>query len=293
VRSKVLIFGASGQVGRALIDAAASAKCEAIGLSHADTDICEEVAVGQAIRRWQPTSIINAAAYTAVDRAESEPSQAFRVNSGGASTLAKAAALFGIPLVHISTDYVFDGQSKTPYTELNPVNPLGVYGRSKEEGERAVRQIAHRHVILRTSWVYSPFGTNFVRNILRLGSERAELRIVNDQIGCPTAAADAAAAIMTIVRTVEREDSERWGTYHFAGADVVTWYGFAKLIFEEAARFGMNVPKLRPITTAEYPMPAPRPAYSALKTEKIECTFGVRPRPSRESLTECLKGCLS
>ncbi len=232
--------------------------------------------------------IVNAAGYTAVDRAESEKEQAFLVNRDGARILAETAAAAHLPLLHISTDYVFDGRATAPYVETDAVAPLGIYAQSKEAGERAVRAAAPRHVILRTAWVYSPSGTNFVRTMLRLGSERSELSIVDDQLGCPTAAADVADAITTILAAAQGPGFDAWGTYHCVGADAVTWYGFARAIFECAAPFGVKPPKLRPVTTADYPLPAPRPAYSVLSTAKLERAFGIRPRPMRDSLNACL-----
>jgi dTDP-4-dehydrorhamnose reductase len=283
--SRLLVFGGTGPVGRALIEEASGTPSEAIGLSHDEANICDAAVVAEAIRSYAPTSVVNAAAYTAVDKAESEPDLACCVNRDGARVVAAASAAAEIPLIHLSTDYVFDGRSKVPYTETDHVAPLGVYGRSKEEGERAVRESAPKHVILRTSWIYSPYGTNFVRTMLRLGSEHAELQVVDDQTGCPTSASDIATAIVAITKKAEGENFDDWGTYHFAGPDSVTWYGFAQLIFEQAAK----TPKLSAISSAEYRSPAPRPAYSVLDTKKLGRTFGIRPRPLRESLAECLK----
>jgi dTDP-4-dehydrorhamnose reductase len=278
-----------GQVGRALIEAASGTPFEAIGLSHAEADICDASAVAHAIRSYAPTSVVNAAAYTAVDKAESEPDIAFRVNRDGARVVAQATAAADLPLIHFSTDYVFDGRSRVPYTETDQEAPRGVYGRSKVEGERGVRESTSKHVILRTSWIYSPFGTNFVRTILRLGSEREELQIVADQTGSPTSAADVASAIMAITTKAESKSFEGWGIYHCSGADSVTWYDFANLIFAEAARFGVKAPKLVAISSAEYNASAPRPAYSVLDTKKLERTFSIGPRPLRQSLVECVK----
>ena len=199
-------------------------------------------------------------------------------NRDGAAVLAGAAASAGVPFIHLSTDYVFDGTKRTPYHEDDPIAPLGAYGRSKAEGERAVRNICSRHVILRTAWVYSPYGTNFVRTMLRLASEQPELKVVNDQFGCPTAAADVAAAIIGVVEKVIQPGFSAWGTYHYCGGDVVTWYGFAEQIFELVAKRGQTVPKLIPIATAAYPTAAKRPPYSVLSVEKIERMFGITPR---------------
>ena len=168
------------------------------------------------------------------------------------------------------------------------VGPLNVYGRSKEAGERRARSACPRHLILRTSWVFSPYGTNFVRTMLRLGAERSELGVVDDQTGCPTAAADLAGAILAVLAKAAEPGFAAWGTYHYRGADILTWHGFAKLIFEQAARYGQPVPRLVPIETAAFPSRATRPAYSVLSTEKIARTLGIRPRPLRDSLRECL-----
>jgi dTDP-4-dehydrorhamnose reductase len=284
-----MVFGAGGQVGRALIEAATLLGSEVLGLTHAEADICDAPMVTEAIARYAPTSVVNAAAYTAVDRAESDADRAFRVNRDGAAALAAAAATADIPFIHISTDYVFDGQARVPYAETDAVNPQGAYARSKEAGERSVRAAHARHLILRTAWVYGPSGTNFLTTMLRLGAEREELAIVDDQSGCPTSSADIAATILTMVAQAERPGFADWGTYHYVGGDVVTWYGFAGMIFEGATRFGRKPPRLRPIATADYPTAASRPAYSVLGTAKLKRVFGVDPRPLRDSLVDCLE----
>lgn len=283
--SRPLVFGAGGQVGRALLQLGTGS---VIGVTHADVDICDRRSVSEAVKRHQPTSLINAAAFTAVDRAESEVDQAFHVNRDGATVVAQVASTADLPLVHLSTDYVFDGSKTAPYKETDPVCPLNVYGRSKEEGERAIKERCRKHLLLRTSWIYSPTGINFVRTMLRLGAQRSELGVVTDQIGCPTAAADVAEAILAIVKVIERRQFTEWGTYHYAGADAVTWYGFAKMIFAKTKALGKPVPKLFPITTADYPTPARRPPYSVLSTEKLRHTFAIKPKPLVGSLHDCL-----
>jgi dTDP-4-dehydrorhamnose reductase len=284
-----MVFGGGGQVGCHLLEMASATGHDLIGLTHAEADICDTEAVAAAIAEHAPTSIVNAAAYTAVDKAESEAMRAFQVNRDGASVVAGAAAKANIPLIHLSTDYVFDGSAHVPYKEDDKVNPQGSYAASKEAGERAVRAAHDRHLILRTAWVYGPFGTNFLKTMLRLGAEREELRVVDDQTGSPTSTEDLAGAILTLVESIERPGFSGWGTYHYAGADAVTWYGFATMIFAEAARFGRKVPKVRPIATAEFPTAAPRPAYSVLDTAKLERTFGIKPRPLRASLIATLE----
>lgn len=285
MQRRILVFGANGQVGREIMRRAGQA---AVGFDRASGDIADATAVRQAIRAHAPSAIVNAAGYTAVDKAEAEPDAALRANRDGAAILAETAASAGVPFVHISTDYVFDGSKRTPYREGDPVAPLGAYGCSKEGGERLVRGACPLHVILRTSWVYSPFGTNFVRTMLRLSTERPELRVVDDQTGCPTSAADLADAVMAILTKADQPSFDAWGTYHYRGGDIVTWYDFAALIFKLAAEYGLKPPRLVPIETAAYPTAARRPAYSVLATEKFERTFGLRSRPLGESLRECL-----
>ncbi|MEX0759258.1 MAG: dTDP-4-dehydrorhamnose reductase [Tistlia sp.] len=284
----VLLFGGAGQVGRELAALAASRGVPLVAPAREAVDLCDRAAVEAELRRDAPAVVVNAAAYTAVDKAESEQEEALRVNRDGAATLAAAAAAADLPFVHLSTDYVFDGSAREPYREDAPVSPLSAYGRSKEAGERAVREVCPRHVILRTAWVFSPFRSNFVKTMLRLGAERPELRIVDDQLGCPTAAADIAAAVLTIAEAVVRPGFSDWGTYHFVGAERMTWFGFARRIFELARAEGRPVPALAPITTPEYPTPAPRPAYSVLDTTNLGRVFGIQPPPLADSLRQCV-----
>ena len=285
MQRKILVFGANGQVGREIMRRAGDA---ATGFDRASVDISDAVAVKQAVLTHPPSAIVNVAGYTAVDQAETDIDAALRANRDGAAVLAEAAASANVPVVQISTDYVFDGAQRTPYREDDPVAPISAYGQSKEAGERRVRSACPRHLILRTSWVFSPYGTNFVRTMLRLGAERSELGVVDDQTGCPTAAADLAGAILAVLAKAAEPGFAAWGTYHYRGADILTWHGFAKLIFEQAARYGQPVPRLVPIETAAFPSRATRPAYSVLSTEKIAWTLGIRPRPLRDSLRECL-----
>jgi dTDP-4-dehydrorhamnose reductase len=260
-----------------------------LGLRHADIDICEEDAVSWAIEHYAPRVLINAAAYTAVDRAESETQEAFHVNQEGAHVVAKLASRADLPLIHLSTDYVFDGRSRIPYAETEPVNPLSVYGHSKEAGERVVRETCPRYILLRTSWLFGPFGNNFLRTMLLLAPQRAEIAVVSDQLGCPTSAADVASAILVIAEAIDCEKCDKWGTYHYAGADAVTWYDFAAMIFASTKQLGGTAPKLRPISSSEYAAPATRPTYSVLNTDKLRGTFGITPRRLTESLADCLQ----
>jgi len=284
---KLLVLGAGGQVGRELSRLTWPADYRVATFDRAEVDITRKDAVTAAFDRERPDIVINAAAYTAVDRAESEPDAAWAGNCAGPGHLAASCHAAGIPLIHISTDYVFDGSKQGPYREADPVDPLGVYGRSKEAGDRAVREVLPEHVILRTAWVYSAHGHNFVKTMLRVAAERPVLRVVADQIGSPTSAADIAGAIAAIVRRVAAGD-RHWGTYHFAGGGAVTWHGFAEAIFELAAAWRGAPPKVEAIATADYPTPARRPANSVLDCRHIGEVFGIVPRPWREALAEVI-----
>jgi dTDP-4-dehydrorhamnose reductase len=284
---KLLVLGSGGQVGRELCRLPWPAGYALAGFDRAEVDITQPASASRAVARERPDIVVNAAAYTAVDRAESEPEAAWAGNCTGPANLAAACAGTGTPLIHISTDYVFDGTKSDPYREDDPVAPLGVYGQSKEAGDRAVREALASHVILRTAWVYSAHGHNFVKTMLRLADERPVLRVVADQTGSPTGATDVAAAIATIVQQLAA-GSRCWGTYHFTAAGAVTWHGFAEAIFAEAAPWRGPAPRVEAIATADYPTPARRPANSRLDCTKIGEVFGIGPRPWREALAEVI-----
>ena len=234
----LLIFGASGQVGRELVALAAARGLPAAGITRADADIADADAVAALIARHRPRLVVNAAAYTAVDKAESEPDAAARGNVEGPRVLAEAAAAASVPILHLSTDYVFDGSKPGAYTEDDPIAPLGVYGRTKAEGEAAVRGANPRHVILRTAWVYGVHGNNFLKTMMRLAAERDRLRVVADQHGCPTATADIAEAILAVDAALAR-DASLAGTFHFAGTGSTSWHGFAEaIVAAQAAHTG-------------------------------------------------------
>jgi dTDP-4-dehydrorhamnose reductase len=274
----VVVFGAGGQVGRELTGQRWPAGLVATGVERAAGDVTEPASVAAALDRVRPALVVNAAAYTAVDKAEQERARAWAVNRDGAASLAAACVLRGLPLIHLSTDYVFDGTKADAYAEDDPVAPLGVYGASKEAGEAAIRATLPRHVILRTAWVFGVHGHNFVKTMLRLGAERPTLGVVADQRGCPTEAADIARAVARVAASLlDAPRPEAFGTFHYVGQPATTWHGFAEAIFERAARHGRKRPTVNAITTADYPTPARRPANSMLATEKLARVHGVTP----------------
>ena len=285
---KILVFGASGQIGREVCHAAWPPRYAILPLDRKAVDITKSAAVSAMLARETPDLVINLAAYTAVDRAESEPEVAWAANCVGAAHIAGACDESATPLVHLSTDYVFDGRKTGPYREEDAVGPLGVYGRRKEAGERAVRAAVARHMILRTAWVFGAYGANFVKTMLRLAAERPVLRVVADQRGCPTAAADIAAALMVIAAHIERGEA-KWGTYHFVGAGAASWHSFAQAIFDQAAPQLAACPQVEPITTEQYPTPARRPMNSVLDCRKIEEVFGISSPPWRTALASVIR----
>lgn len=272
---RVLIIGTSGQLATEL---RRTSLAREVSLFPAEkVDLSEPPQVRAFLDRHRPDLVINAAAYTAVDRAEAEPHLAHAVNTEGPRLVADWCAQTGATLFHVSTDYVFDGTASVPYRESDPVAPLGVYGRTKAEGEVAVRAVLERHVILRTSWVFSPVGHNFAKTIARLANERDVLRIVSDQRGRPTAAGALARAIVELTRQLASRGRLPWGTFHFANHGETSWHGFASAIVDELATHTGRHPVVEPISTAEYPTPVQRPAYSVLDTSRFEAAFGVRP----------------
>jgi dTDP-4-dehydrorhamnose reductase len=279
----ILVTGGTGQLASAL--AAASGDVHLVGRPGFDFDRPETIeAIFRAI---SPRLVVNAAAYTAVDKAESDADAAYRTNRDGPAILARLCSAADIPLIHVSTDYVFDGAKPDPYVETDPVAPQGVYGASKLAGEQAVLASGAKAIILRTAWVYAATGTNFVRTMLTLGKTRSTLDVVADQHGCPTAAADLADAVLAIVA---RLGATGWqpaygGIFHASGTGETTWFGLATATFQEAGGRGANVPEVTPITTAEFPRPAKRPANSRLDCTRLHEVFGVRLPPWRDSLT--------
>ncbi len=286
---KIAVVGREGQVAQCLRIQGRARGHYVHAAGRPDVDLVKPETVGAWLDQVKPGLVVNAAAYTAVDKAETDQEQAFLVNATGAGELARLCRAASIPLIHISTDFVFDGARRRPYVETDTVLPLGTYGASKAAGEVAVQRAHAQHVILRTSWVYSAYGSNFVKTMLRLGTERAELGVVADQRGSPTSAHDLADAILDIApRLVGPDNSSLWGTYHLTGAYETTWHGFAAEIFRQAAMRGAKVPRLKAITTAEYPTPARRPAYSVLDNTKFIDTFGFGLPDWRASLSRCM-----
>jgi dTDP-4-dehydrorhamnose reductase len=290
---KIVVTGANGQVGWEI--ARLAGDHELLALDHAALDITDARAVQRVLEDNRPAVVINAAAYTAVDRAEQEPEQAFAVNRDGPFYLATTCARLGIPLLHLSTDYVFDGTQHRPYREEDDAAPLGVYGRSKWEGEEAVRCNHAAHVILRVSWVFGEHGLNFVKTLLRLAREREQLRVVADQYGCPTHAGAIARVLLTLAdRIAAAEIREPWGTYHYGGAPATSWHGFAQAIVDLIRTW--EAPRVRevvPITTADYPTPASRPANSVLDCSRLKERFGIEMCPWREGLATTLQALLA
>ncbi len=281
----MLITGASGQLGRELTEQAQLKACSVQAPPEDDLDITDQAGLDRVMTVYQPDVVINTAAYTQVDKAETEEALAFEVNKTGCANLARVCASEKIPLIHISTDYVFNGQKGTPYLETDPMSPLGVYGRSKAEGEAALRSILTEHLILRTSWLYGRHGQNFVKTMLRLATSRTEIQVVADQFGSPTSAADLAQVILTLVDRLRAGSDIQWGTYHYCGQGVISWYTFAQEIMRLVHRHdGTETATVVPVATADYPAAAKRPAYSALNCSRIKQNFGISLRPWTESL---------
>jgi dTDP-4-dehydrorhamnose reductase len=282
--TKLLLLGAQGQVGQELQRTLAPLG-EVVALDRAQLDLTQAANLRELLHRQAPAVVVNAAAYTAVDRAEQEPELAWDVNARVPQILAEESQTLGAYLIHISTDYVFDGQKNAPYLETDPTVPLGVYGESKLAGERAILKTGAEALILRTAWVYGVYGQgNFVKTMLRLGKERRQLKVVVDQVGSPTWARDIASALAQLI------PQRATGIYHFTNSGVASWYDFATAIFAEARALGavLEVGEVLPIPTSAYPTPARRPAYSVLSWEKTAAALGAYPPYWRESLRQML-----
>lgn len=289
----VLVIGKGGQLSTALAEQAGELKL--VQIERPELDLVRPETVAPALDGVRPSLVINAAAYTAVDRAESERDLAWAVNATGPGAIAAWCGAAGVPLIHVSTDYVFDGNKGAPYVETDPPHPTGVYGASKRAGEEAVLAACPMSAILRTAWVYAPAGRNFMLTMLAARQKTDTLRVVADQIGCPTAAGDLAAAILGMVRRIREggwQDSYA-GLYHAAGTGETSWFEFARAIFEEAARFGVTPPTIIPIATADWPTPVRRPPDSRLDCSRLEAVFGIRLPPWRVTLAKTIDAVFS
>jgi dTDP-4-dehydrorhamnose reductase len=290
---KILVIGSKGQLGCCLADQLSDTGYEIIFTSRAEIDIADLASTKAKITVLSPTIVINASAYTAVDKAENDQYEAEKINHIAVNNIASTCSEIGCWLIHISTDYVFDGAASHPYGEDAETNPQGVYGDSKLKGELAIQASGCKYLIIRTAWVYSEYGNNFLKTMLRLGADREELSIVGDQIGCPTYAQDIAKSIVSILSCFDLKGSSS-GIYHYCGDEPCSWYDFARAIFAEAEIHGLKSPSnIKSITTAEYPTHAIRPAYSVLDCTKIENVFGVTRsnwRDGIEIVTDRLQG---
>jgi dTDP-4-dehydrorhamnose reductase len=288
---RIAVTGRHGQLARALTEAGPQLGVAVLPLGRPELDLAAPETIRPALSAARPNIVVNAAAYTAVDQAEQEPERANAINAAGAGAVATAAHALGVPVIHLSTDYVFDGLKRAPYHEGDEVAPASVYGASKLAGEQAVATIACDHVILRTAWVYAPYGKNFVRTMLGLAQTRDEVRVVSDQLGCPTYAPDIAMAIIAVARDLvsKPNDPRLRGVFNLAGGGETTWADFAAAIFSFLAGKGMRTPMLTPIASADYPTAARRPANSRLDCGKLERVYGIKLPAWRSSLVNCLE----
>ncbi|MEZ5937921.1 MAG: dTDP-4-dehydrorhamnose reductase [Hyphomonadaceae bacterium] len=282
--------GASGQVSQSLARRAHDRGTDLVAAGRPTLDLASRSSVVAAVRFAAPDVVVNAAAYTAVDKAETDADAALQVNALGAGYLAEAAAAVDVPIIHISTDYVFDGTKSGPYLETDRPNPLCVYGVSKLEGERRVAEANARHAIVRTAWVYSPYGSNFVKTMLRLAADREEIGVVADQFGTPTYALDMADGLLDIAERVASGDADdQWGVFHFASPDDACWADLAEATFEESRLHGGPTANVRRIATEDFPTPARRPANSRLDTSKLRRVYGIQPQKWRAGLADCVR----
>jgi dTDP-4-dehydrorhamnose reductase len=284
---KILISGQHGQVSREL-QRRLGATCELVVLGRDQLDLAYPHQIRQQVQRVRPDLIINAAAHTAVDQAESEPEAAFAINATAPGILAEEALALDIPLIHYSTDYVFDGSKSEPYNEADAPNPLGVYGKSKLAGEQAITAVQGKHLILRTSWVYSSHGRNFLLTMQRLLQEKAELRIVADQIGAPTWAGTIANSTLALIERWQGGQTGAWGTYHLTAQGETSWFGFAQAIGEALRQQGKPCATLVPIPSSDYPTPAARPLNSRLDCTRLQREWAVSQPDWQTALRECL-----
>ncbi len=294
---RIAVIGRTGQLAQSLVERAnaAGTSVEIVTRARPDFDLAAIGSIQAAIDAVVPDLVVNAAAYTAVDKAESDPDTALLLNGAAAGAIASACAARAIPVVQVSTDYVFDGSKPTPYVETDLTSPINVYGASKTLGEQLVAKANPRHLVLRTSWVISPFGHNFVRTMLRLAAGRDRIAVVDDQYGAPTYAPHLADAILRLALTMASAPATdpRWGIYNVVNRGETTWCGLARSVFEAAAARGAHCPVVDPIATAAYPTPARRPANSRLDTSKLERTFGIALPAWQDGVTACVERLLA
>jgi dTDP-4-dehydrorhamnose reductase len=290
---RVLVTGGTGQLGAALRSLDWPESWRILTPLRSALDLSDRASIQRFLDEARVDAIINAGAYTNVDRAESEPELAWRINAEAPAFLAAHAESRDLPMLHVSTDYVFDGGKVDPYIETDPTGPLGVYGASKLGGEKAVSERSSRHAIIRTSWVVSATGRNFLRTMLRLGAERPMLRVVDDQWGAPTFAPDLAQTLKIALFSMLHDEDAPTGLFHFSNKGETSWKGFADAIFAASAAAGGPAPHVEAIPTSEYPTPARRPLNSRLATQRIEAAFGINPAPWRDKLPETVQSILS
>ena len=288
---KILVIGSKGQLGHELLIQGNNLGYEILPADLPELDITDKTQVEDWLEKFQPSLVVNTAAYTNVDKAETEQNLAFAVNRDGPANLAEACAKFEIPLIHISTDFIFDGKKSSPYIESDPVSSLSIYGKSKQEGENEVRSRLKKHIILRTAWLYGVHGQNFVKTMLRLGREKQVISVVADQFGSPTSAADLAAVVLQIISRIKKYNGDiNWGTYHYCGLGITTWHGFTEEIISLARQYiSIKTITVKPISTAEYPTKATRPCFSALDCNLIKKNFGINIKPWQDSLKTVIR----
>jgi dTDP-4-dehydrorhamnose reductase len=286
---KLLVIGREGQLARSLVEAADTPGVRVVSIGRPDLDLIDEKSVAAVVARERPEAVVNAAAYTAVDKAESEPEMARAVNALGPEYVARACAANSVPLIHISTDYVFDGMKDGAYREEDPTGPINAYGDSKLEGEHRVAKACERHLILRTAWVHSPWGANFVKTMLRLAADRPSISVVEDQRGSPTYAPHLARIVLAIAaRAAADPNGTGWGIYHAVGGGETTWFGFAREIFRLAAERGLPAADVVAIATSAFPTSARRPANSRLNCDKLRRLFGLELPDWRIGAQDCV-----
>lgn len=283
-KAPILLTGGTGQVGKAVLRHAAERGLDIFAPARAQMDLTNARSITDIVASRPWSAVINCAAYTAVDRAETDAELAAQVNAAAPAIFAIETAKRDIPIIHVSTDYVFDGTKNAPYVEEDPVNPLGVYGRTKEKGEGAVRTLNPRHAIIRTAWVVSAGGTNFINTMIRLASERPEINVVTDQLGCPSNASDIAQTLLAVTENPHAQ----YGTWHFVNDGEASWYDLASHIFADMRQRGLATPVLNAIPTSQYPTPAERPSNSRLSTSAIQRDFGIQPRHWHDAIDAIL-----